>query len=156
VDGGPSLATEPLEVTVHPTRPTPLDLILLVLPWVGSALLLIMIVRWPARVMVRRRATGSLAQPRAESVIAEPACHGVGAGPTPAPPVPARLLDMTAARRRRIDSRQEVAARPATRHGHNPRRNHSHAVSHSVDQRPVPPVVDLASDLGGWGRGGGI
>jgi putative peptide zinc metalloprotease protein len=63
------------------------NLILLVLPWVGSVLLLIRIVRRPVRVMVRRRATGSLAQHRAESVIAEPARHGVGAGPTPAPSV---------------------------------------------------------------------
>jgi len=37
------------------------DIILLVLPWVGSVLLLIMIVRWPVEAMLRRRARGSLA-----------------------------------------------------------------------------------------------
>ena len=50
------------------------NLVLLVLPWVGSALLLIMIVRWPVEVMLRRRATGSLASsPQARGTSRRPA-----------------------------------------------------------------------------------
>lgn len=50
------------------------DIILLVLPWVGSMLLLIMIVRWPVEAMSRKRATGSLASsPWARKMSRRPA-----------------------------------------------------------------------------------
>ena len=50
------------------------NLVLLVLPWVGSVLLLIMIVRWPVEAMSRRRATGSLASsPWAREMSRRPA-----------------------------------------------------------------------------------
>jgi putative peptide zinc metalloprotease protein len=63
------------------------DLILLMLPWVGSALLLIMIVRWPVEAMLRRRARGSLASsPWARGTSRRPADgRSVPARPTPLP-----------------------------------------------------------------------
>jgi putative peptide zinc metalloprotease protein len=61
------------------------DLILLMLPWVGSALILIMIVRWPVQAMLTRRATESLASsPWALGTSRRPAAgRSVPAPPTP-------------------------------------------------------------------------
>jgi putative peptide zinc metalloprotease protein len=61
------------------------NLILLVLPWVGSALLLTLIIRWPVQAMLRRRATGSPASsPRAPGTSRPPAAgQSVPAPSTP-------------------------------------------------------------------------
>jgi putative peptide zinc metalloprotease protein len=63
------------------------DLILLVLPWVGSTLLLIMIVRWPVQTILRRQATGSPASsPQAPETSQRPAA-GRSAPAPPTPPI---------------------------------------------------------------------
>lgn len=66
------------------------DIILLVLPWGGSALLLIMIFRWPVETMLRRRATGSLASfPLAQGTSQWPTA-GRSVPGRPAPPLGSR------------------------------------------------------------------